>query len=103
MPRWRNLPLPAGRLVYALVLGTIMHYTYVLKSKVRNYIYVGMTSDIERGLSEHNDGQNKTTRPYRPFDLLLKESYPTRIEARLREKYLKSGVGKEWIKENYIA
>lgn len=80
-----------------------MYYTYVLKSKIRNYIYVGLTSDIDRRLNEHNQGHNKTTEPYKPFDLLLKESYSTRIEARKREKYLKSGAGKEWIKKNYIA
>ena len=63
---------------------------------------MGISSNVERRLNEHNTGNNKTTKPYRPFDLLLKEGYPTRIEARNREKYLKSGSGKEWIKERYI-
>ncbi|MES2930658.1 MAG: GIY-YIG nuclease family protein [Patescibacteria group bacterium] len=79
-----------------------MYYTYSLKSKERNYIYVGLTSDMKRRFEEHNSGKNKTTAPYRPFDLLFSESYDTRPEARSREKYLKSGIGKEWIKKNYI-
>ena len=78
-----------------------MYYTYVIKSKIRNYIYVGITSNIERRFKEHNNGKNKTTKPYRPFDLLFKESYSTREEARKREKYLKSGIGKEFIKLNF--
>ena len=79
-----------------------MYYTYVIKSKIRNYIYVGITSNVERRFNDHTEGRNKTTKPYKPFDLLLKEEYSTRVEARKREIYLKSGAGKEWIKRNYI-
>jgi len=76
-------------------------YVYVLKSVERNYIYVRLTNSVERRLSEHNKGKERTTRAYRPFDLLFTESFVTRVEARKREKYLKSGCGKEWIKNNH--
>ncbi len=75
-----------------------MFYVYVIKSLSRKYIYVGLTNNLERRLDQHKKGQEITTRPYRPFDLLFMESYDTRIEARQREKYLKSGAGKELIK-----
>jgi putative endonuclease len=75
-----------------------MYYTYAIKSKVRNYIYVGLSSNMERRLSDHNGKRNKTTAPYAPFDVLLIEEYPTRADAREREKYLKSGIGKEFLK-----
>ena len=75
-----------------------MFYVYVLSSVARNYIYVGMSSDIERRISDHNNGYNKTTKPYRPFRVILVEEYETRDLARKREKYLKSGVGKEYLK-----
>jgi len=75
-----------------------MIYVYVLSSVARNYIYVGMSSDIERRISDHNNGYNKTTKPYRPFRVILVEEYETRDLARKREKYLKSGVGKEYLK-----
>lgn len=74
------------------------YYTYALKSLGRNYIYVGITDNPIRRLNEHNSGYNKTTKPYAPFKTLLVEEYPDRITARKREKYLKSGIGKEWIK-----
>lgn len=48
---------------------------------------------------EHNDGKNRTTRPYAPFRLIYSELVHTRIEARKREKYLKSGAGKEVLKQ----
>jgi putative endonuclease len=73
-------------------------YVYVLDSKVKNYMYVGLTGRLEKRLKEHQDGKNFTTKPYRPFKVLLIEEYPTRADARKREKYLKSGAGKEFLK-----
>ena len=75
-----------------------MFFVYALTSLTRNYIYVGMSSDSERRISDHNDGYNKTTKPYRPFKTILIEEFSTRVLARQREKYLKSGVGKEYLK-----
>ena len=73
-------------------------YVYVLRSVTRNYTYVGLTDNIERRTDQHNKGYNKTTKPYLPFELIMVEEYSTRIEARKREKYLKSGVGREFLK-----
>ena len=75
-----------------------MYFVYAIKSINRNYIYVGMTNEVERRFDEHNTGKNKTTRPYKPFKLFYSEKFRTRAEARKREKYLKSGIGKEFLK-----
>ncbi len=75
-----------------------MYYVYAIKSAIRNYIYVGITNDLERRFNQHNDGKNKTTKPYSPFLLLYFEKAENRVAARKREKYLKSGVGKEFLK-----
>ena len=75
-----------------------MYFVYVLSSVHRNYIYVGLTDDTERRFNQHQAGRNKTTAPYRPFRLVFVESFISRIEARKREKFLKSGAGKEFIK-----
>jgi putative endonuclease len=75
-----------------------MFTIYAIKSSARKYIYVGMTSDFDRRFSEHNTGRNKTTRPYKPFQVLYTEQRTTRAEARKREQYLKSGIGKEFLK-----
>jgi len=76
-----------------------MYYIYAISSQSRNYIYVGITNDIDRRIEEHNNGLNRTTKPYRPFKLILVEKFETRIEARVREKFLKSGDGKELLKK----
>ena len=51
---------------------------------------------------QHKLGKEKTTRPYRPFRLVLLEEFPSRTDARVREKYLKTGTGKEYIKNEII-
>jgi putative endonuclease len=76
----------------------MMFMVYAIKSQVRNYIYVGMTQDLEQRLKRHNGGYERTTKPYRPFELVYQDAYATRAEARQREKYLKSGIGKEFLR-----
>ncbi len=75
-----------------------MFFVYAIRSLTRNYIYVGLSNDYKRRIKEHNDGYERTTKPYRPFELILVEEFPTRPEARKREMYLKSGVGKAYLK-----
>ncbi|MGQ0829134.1 MAG: GIY-YIG nuclease family protein [Bacteroidota bacterium] len=75
-----------------------MFEVYAIKSINRNYLYVGLTNNFDRRFKDHNQGYNRTTKPYTPFKLILKEKYPNRIQARKREKYLKSGIGKEYLK-----
>lgn len=87
--------LPAGRLVDT---REKMFTVYAIRSKIRNYIYVGLTGDLTSRINRHNKGQNKTTSSYAPFELLYTEEFENRIDARKREKYLKSGVGKVFLK-----
>ncbi|WP_248724525.1 GIY-YIG nuclease family protein [Seonamhaeicola sp. ML3] len=76
-------------------------FVYVLISEKDGRFYVGMTSNVEKRLAEHNAGRTKSTKGYRPWKLFFFESLDNREEARKREKYLKSGYGKQWIKEKY--
>ena len=71
---------------------------YAIRSSSRNYVYVGMTNDLERRLKEHNNGENRSTKAYKPFTLIYSEEFPDRVSARIKERYLKSGVGKEFLK-----
>ena len=75
-----------------------MFYVYAIKSLSRNYIYVGLTNNLERRIVQHNQGENRSTKAYGPFVLIHFEKFETRIEARTKEKYLKSGIGKEFLK-----
>ncbi|WP_346239150.1 GIY-YIG nuclease family protein [Niabella insulamsoli] len=50
-----------------------MIIVYAIKSTFRNYIYVGMTDNLERRLRQHNNGENRSTKAYKPFTLLYTE------------------------------
>ena len=75
-----------------------MYYVYAIKSIAYNYIYVGFTNNLTRRLSEHNNGKNRSTKAYKPFVLIYLEQTESREEARKKEKYYKSGIGKEFLK-----
>jgi putative endonuclease len=76
-----------------------MYLVYVLESETFNRVYIGMTNDLQRRIKEHNIGKTKSTRFYKPWKIVFVESFPGRKEAREREKYLKSGIGREFIKK----
>lgn len=59
-------------------------FIYAISSINRNYIYVGLTSNIEERLKRHNLGYEQTTKPYKPFELLYTEICEDRINARFR-------------------
>ncbi len=61
-------------------------------------MYVGLTNDLQNCLDQHQSGQNKTTKAYRPFSLFYTATFQTRQEAKDREMFLKSALGKEYLK-----
>ncbi|NJN50287.1 MAG: GIY-YIG nuclease family protein [Polaribacter sp.] len=75
-----------------------MFYVYVLKSIVDGRLYKGFTQDIGKRLKEHNFGKTKSTKGYKPWVLIYSEEVETRKDARESEKYLKSGIGREFLK-----
>ena len=76
-----------------------MVWVYAISSVVRNYIYVGMTKDVDARLARHNKGREKITKPYAPFQLIFTEVCANRVKAREREKYWKSGIGKQKLRD----
>ena len=81
------------------LLFNVMYYTYVLRSAVKNILYKGSTEDIQRRLLEHNSGMTNFTSKYRPWELVYFETFPTRSEAIRREKFFKTGRGREFLHE----
>jgi len=65
-------------------------------------LYIGITSDLETRIRRHNAGYEKSTKRRIPFVLLYSEVFATRLEARDREKYFKSGFGREIIRSLLI-
>ncbi|MDH4330148.1 MAG: GIY-YIG nuclease family protein [Candidatus Moranbacteria bacterium] len=66
-----------------------MFYVYVLKSKNKNWFYVGSTKDLRERFERHLQGRVMSTKPHRPLDLVYYEAYQTYSMARKRENELK--------------
>jgi len=77
-----------------------MYYVYVIESLRNKKRYVGFTSKpVSVRLEEHNRGTNKWTGQNRPFKLIYYEEFQSEREARKREKFLKTGKGREYIRK----
>jgi putative endonuclease len=81
-----------------VILPNYMYSVYVLKSENFPKSYVGMTDNLKRRLREHNNGHSFYTKRYLPWIVVHKEEYNNRIEARQREKYLKSAAGRKYLR-----
>jgi len=75
-----------------------MYYVYVIKSLKDGKIYVGHTNNLIKRFKEHNQGYEKATRPRRPFKLIYYEASNILYDAVLREKSLKTGFGRSYLK-----
>ncbi|MCK4526863.1 GIY-YIG nuclease family protein [candidate division WOR-3 bacterium] len=75
-----------------------MYYTYVIRSRKDGRLYTGSTCDLRKRLKDHNDGKVRSTKGRRPFDLIYYEACINEQDARAREKYLKTGMGKRYIR-----
>lgn len=77
----------------------IMYFVYILRNKSRSFLYTGYSSDIERRIESHNVGNNRTTKKYLPLELIYYEAYCNESDARKRERFLKSGRGRDVIRK----
>ncbi len=67
-----------------------MYSAYILQSSKDGRYYIGSTDNIENRLIKHNKGYSRYTKGKGPFNLIYREDFLTRSEARKREYYLKS-------------
>ncbi len=80
-------------------LGQIhMFYTYVLKSEKDGNLYVGWTNNLKQRFKRHQDGQVKSTKNRLPLKLVYYEACLNKESAIKREKQLKTGFGRKYLK-----
>ena len=75
-----------------------MYYTYILQSNNDGKWYTGCTNDLRKRFKKHNDNSVSSTNGRGPFALIYYEASLNRVDAYAREKYLKSGMGKRYVK-----
>ncbi|HAU66528.1 TPA: excinuclease ABC subunit C [Candidatus Uhrbacteria bacterium] len=78
-----------------------MYYVYLLKLSSGS-IYTGSTPDLKRRLEEHKTGKTESTKMFRPVTLIWYCAFPSRLQARRFELYLKSGSGQAFRKKRLI-
>ncbi|WP_433833366.1 GIY-YIG nuclease family protein [Flavobacterium anhuiense] len=72
---------------------------YVLFSEKFSKTYIGFTSNLIERFKSHNQLATKGyTLKFRPWKVIHVEFFDSKSEAMKREKYLKTGIGREFIK-----
>ena len=75
-----------------------MYYVYVLLSEKDGKFYTGLTNNMKRRFQEHQSGNVRSTWNRRPLKLIYYEACLNEGDAEQREIYLKSGMGKKYIR-----
>jgi len=73
-------------------------YTYVLQSNTDKKFYIGWTDNLSARIRKHNQGLVKSTARRKPFKLIYYEACLSKTKAILREKQLKTGFGRKFLK-----
>lgn len=73
-------------------------YVYVIRDVKTELLYTGCTSDLRKRLAEHQSGKSTYTKSRGPYKLIYYEACLNEKDAFAREKYLKSGMGKRYLK-----
>ena len=72
-----------------------MFHVYILRSEKTGRRYVGSCEDLEDRLQRHNAGESKATKHGVPWRLLLSEQFRSRAEANKKERFCKTGRGRD--------
>ena len=78
-------------------MKSYMFYTYVLQSQKSGKIYIGYTNDLRKRFKEHNDGKSTYTKGRGPYKIIYYEACLNKDDARSRELYLKTGIGRRYL------
>ena len=76
-----------------------MYYTYVLISQNGKRTYTGHTSNLEKRLQEHNNGEVRSLKKYKPYEILLYENFTVLQQAKSRELFYKTSTGRYQLKK----
>ncbi len=65
------------------------YYLYILKSKVTNKFYIGVSGNPTTRLSYHNSLEKGFTSRYRPWKIVFTKPYNSKSEALAAERKIK--------------
>ena len=71
---------------------------YVLRSESDSGFYIGSSGNLKRRLAQHKRGSSFATKSRGPWRLIYYEAYTEHEDAEGREKFLKSGAGRRFLR-----
>jgi len=84
----------------------MFYFVYLLENNFDKSWYIGFTTDLKQRVDDHNNGKGgRTTRMKQSWRLIYFEGYKIKKDATGREKFLKSGSGRRYLKKqlaNYL-
>ena len=86
----------------SILAGRTMFSVYVLRSLKNGRFYTGFTGNFSRRIIEHNSGKSLYTKLTKPFELVYVEEFVIKSEALKREKFFKTGKGRELLKSKLV-
>lgn len=78
-----------------------MYGVYILYSKKEREFYIGFSRSIKRRVSEHQQGQNKSTKNKQELTCIGYEVFANKQNAMEREQYLKTGWGRTHLRKMF--
>jgi putative endonuclease len=76
----------------------MFYYVYILFSLKDKKFYAGYTENLKLRFKEHQQGKVESTKNRRPLQLIYFEGCLNKKDAMHREKYLKTYLGKMFLK-----
>ncbi|MEX1034836.1 MAG: GIY-YIG nuclease family protein [Sneathiella sp.] len=79
-----------------------MHYVYILQSvNLPEHFYVGLTTDLNKRLAQHNNGESVHTSKFKPWKFQTVIRFEDASKAEDFERYLKSGSGRAFANKHF--
>ena len=78
-----------------------MAWAYIIRS-IEGYVYVGSTTNLEKRIFQHNNKLAGWTKRGNNWELIYSEQFSNYSEARKKEMWFKTGVGREYIKNHIL-
>ena len=78
---------------------THFYYTYTLFSFKDKKLYGGYSDNLKARIKDHLNGKVRATKNRRPLLLIHYEAFSNRVDAKTREKFIKSGFGRDQLKK----
>ena len=78
------------------------YFVYIIKSQKDGKVYTGYTTDLQRRIREHNEGESGYTAGRGPWELIWYSAFPDKLMAEKFERYLKGGSGYAFARKRLI-